>query len=132
MADRLVQLRQGRSAGVQVIGDPVSQRIVLLCHSTPGSCVFDPDPVATGGWGVQLVGIDRPGYGASPPLPDDVAPSIADRADDLAEYLKIVRAEAMGLGNEGPQHVGVVGWSTVNRSWLLELTGSLPDSEMPR
>lgn len=126
MADRLVTLRNGRRAGVQGRGDPVSQRIVLFCHPAPGSCEFDPDPQVTSEWGVHLVGIDRPGYGASPPLPDDEWPTITDRADDLAEYLSVIRAEAQAAGLEGPRHVGVVGWSAGGRV-ALALAAAYPD-----
>ncbi|WP_375400907.1 alpha/beta fold hydrolase [uncultured Amnibacterium sp.] len=126
MADRLVTLRGGRQAGVQGRGDPVSQRIVLFCHPAPGSGGFDPDPRITAEWGVHLIGMDRPGYGASPPLPDDEWPTITDRADDLAEYLGVIRAEAKAAGLPGPRHVGVVGWSAGGRV-ALALASAYPD-----
>lgn len=126
MADRLVTLRGGRRAGVQGRGDPMSQRIVLFCHPAPGSCDFDPDPRITAEWGVHLVGLDRPGYGASPPLPDDEWPTITDRADDLAEYLGVIRADAKAAGLDGPRHVGVVGWSAGGRV-ALALAAAYPD-----
>lgn len=126
MADRLVALRNGRQVGVQGRGDPVSQRIVLFCHPAPGSGDFDPDPRITADWGVHLVALDRPGYGASPPLPDEERPTITDRAEDLADYLGVIRADAMAAGLEGPRHVGVVGWSAGGRV-ALALAAAHPD-----
>lgn len=126
MADRLVTLRNGRRVGVQGRGDPMSQRIVLFCHPAPGSSDFDPDPRITAEWGVHLVALDRPGYGASPPLPDDEWPTITGRAEDLAEYIGIIRADAMAAGLQGPRHVGVVGWSAGGRV-AVALAAAYPD-----
>lgn len=115
MADRIVTLRGGRKAGVQVYGDPVADRFVVFCHPSPGSAMFDPAPLLTNRWGVHVVGLDRPGYGASLPLPADAPPTIGDRADDLAEYLQIIQGEARAAGAGAPSNFGVVGWSAGGR-----------------
>ncbi|MDO9397815.1 MAG: hypothetical protein Q7T71_14810 [Herbiconiux sp.] len=115
MADNLTTLPSGGVLGLSAAGDPLSERLVLFCGPTPGGGLFDPDPVVTGTWGVHLVSLDRPGYGATPAL-DEHAPadeaSIQARADDLAGYL-------IGAGRTARQSnatafgpVGVVGWGT--------------------
>ena len=115
MAERIITLRGGRAAGVQIFGDPVADRFVVFCHPSPGSALLDPDPELTNRWGVHVVGLDRPGYGSSAPLPDDTPPSIADRADDLAEYLQVVQSEARAVDAGAPRTFAVVGWAAGGR-----------------
>jgi pimeloyl-ACP methyl ester carboxylesterase len=98
---------------------------VVFFHPTPGAGVFDPDPVMTNRWGVHLTMLDRPGYGASEPLPDEEPASVQARADDVAEFLKRSALAPHGLsgrhsgsGSGNPDRprehrtVGVVGWSS--------------------
>jgi pimeloyl-ACP methyl ester carboxylesterase len=116
MADRTVALRDGRKLGIQGRGDPLAARIVVFCHPAPGACTFDPVPLVTSSAGVHLLAFDRPGYGASTPLEADVRPSVADRADDIAEYLTAMRAEISSSGDAATvPSVGVVGWSAGGR-----------------
>lgn len=115
MADRLVTLRDGRRIGLTALGDPIAERIVLLCHPAPGAGGFDPDPAVTSSWGVHLVSVDRPGYGASTPLADDRRPTIGRWADDLAEYIEFVVEQAREAGNTPLHRIGVVGWSAGGR-----------------
>jgi pimeloyl-ACP methyl ester carboxylesterase len=115
MADRLVKLRDGRQLGVTAFGDPVAQRIVVLCHPAPGAGGFDPDPAVTSSWGVHVVSPDRPGYGSSTPLPDTRRPSISRWADDLAEYVEFVIEQARETGIAPVRQVGVIGWSAGGR-----------------
>ena len=115
MADRLVTLRDGRRIGLTAFGDPIAERIVLLCHPAPGSGGFDPDPAITSSWGVHVVSVDRPGYGSSTPLADDRRPSIGRWADDLAEYIEFVIEQARETGATPLHRVGVIGWSAGGR-----------------
>jgi len=115
VADRLVTLRDGRRLGLTAFGDPVAERIVVLCHPAPGSGGFDPDPEVTSSWGVHMVSVDRPGYGASTPYADERRPTIGGWADDLAEYLEFVVEQARESGHTPLHKVGVVGWSAGGR-----------------
>jgi pimeloyl-ACP methyl ester carboxylesterase len=76
-------------------------RPVLFLHPAPGSRLLDPDPWATAGARVRLVTFDRPGYGASSPLPDGTVPTLTQAADDAAEVLDRL----------GVRRAAVVGWS---------------------
>lgn len=98
--DRLLRLDGGRLLAVDHRGPP-GARTVLFLHAAPGSRVLDPDPWATATAGVRLVLYDRPGYGASTPLPAGTVPTIAGAADDAATVIGEVKA----------RHVAVVGWS---------------------
>lgn len=98
--DRLLRLEGGRLLAIDHRGPP-GARTVLFLHAAPGSRVLDPDPWATATAGIRLVMYDRPGYGASTPLADDVVPTIAGAADDAATVIAEVKA----------RRVSVVGWS---------------------
>lgn len=110
MTDDRFVLKDGRSIGVTTFGDPLAERLVVLCSPCPGSSDFDPDPTVTNTWGVHLVSIDRPGYGASDPWPDP-APTIQGFADDIAERLReLVAASPDAARRKEIIPVGVVGW----------------------
>jgi pimeloyl-ACP methyl ester carboxylesterase len=98
--DRLLRLAGGRLMAVDHRGPPAG-RVVLFLHAAPGSRVLDPDPWATATAGVRLVLFDRPGYGASTPLPAGAVPTIVGAADDAATVLEEVKA----------RRAAVVGWS---------------------
>ena len=91
--DRTIAVEQfGSDSGVPVLFLPAS----------PGSRLFDPDPLATSEHGVRLLVVDRPGYGRSSPYPDAAIPGWSAFADDLAGALERERL--------GP--LPVIGWST--------------------
>jgi pimeloyl-ACP methyl ester carboxylesterase len=112
MANRIVTLPSGRTVGLSTAGDPAAQRVVLFCHPTPGAGQFDPDPTITDRWGVHLMALDRPGYGATPADAGDVTPTIEHRADDLAEFLTSSEESAGQVGDSERGPVGLVGWGT--------------------
>lgn len=103
------ELRSGRRVGVSLTGDPFADDLVAFCHPDGASGPFDPNPLATRESGVQLLSIDRPGYGGSESLGDDPA-SVELFADDLAEYAKD-RGLVGARGPDGrPAKMAVVGW----------------------
>ncbi len=105
----------GRTVGVTSFGDAGAERLVVFCHSAPGSSVFDPDPLVSDTSGLRIVALDRPGYGASDPLPSGRWPSIGRFADDIAEYLRSLTRDEEGNGIAGPRTFGIAGWSAGGR-----------------
>jgi pimeloyl-ACP methyl ester carboxylesterase len=129
--------RSGRTVAVHDLtpNAPAAAPVVLLCHSAPGSGLFDPDPAATAVAGVRLISVDRPGYGGSAPVKDGFA-TIGLAADDAAAVL----ADLLPAGATA----GVAGWSAGGRIALAlaarhpELVGRVgviaapaPDEEVP-
>ncbi len=90
------------TAGI-VDGD--AERTIVFCHSAPGAGIFDPDPAETQRRDVTLLGVDRPGYGGSDPLPDDEWSSVGSAADDIAAVLETFHV----------RRAGAVGWSAGGR-----------------
>jgi pimeloyl-ACP methyl ester carboxylesterase len=96
-ADRVLTLPAGRRLGWAEWGDPHG-RPVLLLHRSPGSRLFDPDAAATAAAGVRLLTLDRPGYGATDPVP---VPTRAALAADVVAFV-----DALGLDS-----LALAGWS---------------------
>lgn len=97
-----------QDAGRQLVADvsgPEDGPAVVFCHPAPGSRRFDPDPAVTARAGVRLVTVDRPGYGATSPLPPGTVPTIPAYADDIATV-----CDHLGL-----DQVTVIGWSAGGR-----------------
>lgn len=109
MADRLITTRTGRRLGVTGLGDPASRRLVIFFHPMPGAGSFDPDPAITRHT-VHMMGVDRPGYGSSPALPEGTAASLEGFADDVAQYIADLEDTAASIGSESFGPVGVIGW----------------------
>ncbi|NQX12618.1 alpha/beta hydrolase [Microbacteriaceae bacterium VKM Ac-2855] len=118
MADRRFVLASGRGVGISAQGDAFAKRTVVFCHPTPGAGAFDPDPLVTASADVQLVMVDRPGYGGSDALRLGERATMQDRADDIAEYLRSYRKR--------PESIGVVGWSS-GGAVALALAARHPD-----
>ncbi len=107
MAERRVELATGAMAGLSALGDPLADRLVLLCHATPGASGFDPDPLVTATWGAHILTLDRPGYGATEPARWF---SGASWADDVAAYLRRAEATADRISSADFGSIGVIGW----------------------
>jgi pimeloyl-ACP methyl ester carboxylesterase len=112
LANHLFELDNGRNVGVSSAGDPIALRLVVFCHPTPGAGGFDPDPVVTSQWGVHLLSVDRPGYGASDPLGDDEPRTFAARADDIAAFIRYSSSVAHQTSGTDFGRIGVVGWQS--------------------
>lgn len=95
-----VSLPRGVTLAFEEYGTPGGAPVLFL-GAAPSSRLLDPDPGATSDADVRLLTVDRPGYGASPPLAEGDTPSWSRFADDLAE----------GLTQIGVRRVAVVGWS---------------------
>ncbi|MFF1879741.1 alpha/beta fold hydrolase [Leifsonia sp. NPDC058230] len=126
MANLTFTLESGRTVGVTTFGDSAAERLVVFCHSAPGSSMFDPEPTVSSTRNVHIVALDRPGYGSSEPLPPGTWPSITRYADDIAEYLRVVTKEEIELGITRPRTVGIAGWSAGGRV-ALAFAARYPD-----
>jgi pimeloyl-ACP methyl ester carboxylesterase len=116
VATDLIEVRDGRRVQVHVQDGAPAGPTVLFCHGAPGAGLLDPEPAATAARGVTLLGVDRPGYGGSEPLPNGTWPSVASAADDAADVLERL----------GHRRVGVVGWSAGGRV-AVALAARRPD-----
>jgi pimeloyl-ACP methyl ester carboxylesterase len=112
VAGTRIRAASGRMMGLFGAGDPIADRLVLMCHPTPGSATFDPDPVVTERWGLHLAAIDRPGYGATDPFDDPAEASMREVVEDLASFLQETMRTADRVSNADFTKVGLIGWGT--------------------
>lgn len=95
-------LSDGRLLGYRVYGDPQGAPVYFF-HGLPGSheqAALVAEPAARAG--VALVAFDRPGFGASSPLPGaDIAAIVEDTAE-LAAHLGHRRFAVLGVSCGGP------------------------------
>lgn len=111
MAGTTIVTGSGRRLGITAYGDPVADRVVLLCHPSPGTAL-DPEPLVTDRWGVHLVTLDRPGYDSSDPVPDDERWTVEDHAKDVSDFVRRSERVADRISNARFERYGVVGWGT--------------------
>ncbi|HEY8319169.1 MAG TPA: alpha/beta hydrolase [Amnibacterium sp.] len=112
MAGTRIRAASGRMMGLFGTGDPIADRLVLMCHPTPGSGSFDPDPTVTSRWGVHLAGLDRPGYGATDALDDPADASMRELVEDLASFIEYTMKTADTISKADYTQVGLIGWGT--------------------
>jgi pimeloyl-ACP methyl ester carboxylesterase len=98
-----IEVRDGRRLGFAEFG-PVHGRPVLWLHGTPGARRQIPQAarVAAEELGVRLVGIDRPGVGASTPYLYDSVLDFAGDAAAIADRLGFDEFAMIGLSGGGP------------------------------
>jgi pimeloyl-ACP methyl ester carboxylesterase len=94
------------------ITGPASETLIRL----PGAGTFDPGPAETAARTVDLIAVDRPGYGGSEALDAGEWLSVDRGADDVAEVLR----------ERGTNRVSVAGWSAGGRI-ALALAARHPD-----
>ncbi|MGN6742350.1 MAG: alpha/beta fold hydrolase [Amnibacterium sp.] len=112
MAGTRIRAASGRMMGLFGTGDPLADRLVLLCHPTPGSATFDPDPVLTDRGGVHLAAIDRPGYGSTDPFEEPEQASMREVVEDLAAFIGDTMRTADKISKADYTKVGLIGWGT--------------------
>ena len=99
--ERTIHLGDGRTVGFATFGDPDGTP-VIWCHGGPGSRL-DPlhrDAEAAMA-GLLLVGVDRPGYGLSTPLPGRTIADWVPDAVAVADELKAGQFIAIGESTGG-------------------------------
>jgi len=96
-----IELRGGRTIGYADYGS-AAQTAVLWCHGGPGSRL-EPQSLAPAARdaGLRLVGIDRPGYGRSTPLPGRAIGDWVPDALAVVDHLGIDRFAAVGVSTGG-------------------------------
>ena len=103
--DDTCRLRDGRKLAYAEWG-PADGRPVLAFHGTPGSRLWSPDDfdpgMTTTECGVRLITVDRPGYGASDPLPGRTLLGWANDVEQLLDELSIDRCPMVGVSGGGP------------------------------
>jgi pimeloyl-ACP methyl ester carboxylesterase len=106
-----IRLRDGRTLGYRVTGDPGGAPVLLL-HGTPGSRLIwvasDSDLKA---WHVRLIQPDRPGFGLSTPAPSMEYSGYHTDVEQLLDHLQI-------------EKTAVLGWSA-GTPWSLALAATL-------
>lgn len=102
MRNQTLQLPpDGRTVGFADFGAPEGTA-VLWCHGGPGSRL-EPSPIveAATAAGIRLVGVDRPGYGLSPPQPGRTIAGWVPEAIALADFLDIDQFATVGVSTGG-------------------------------
>jgi pimeloyl-ACP methyl ester carboxylesterase len=107
MTHMTFEAASGRRIGITGMGEPASPRVAVLCHAAPGVGSIDPDPIASTKSGLHIVGIDRPGYGASDPYEGE--PRLDDWLSDVADYLSRLEPTSEASSGIDTEFVGVVG-----------------------
>ena len=75
---------------------------MFLFHGSPASRVFAPNPFTTEEFGVQLITVDRPGFGRSDPQPGRQILDWTADVEALAGSLGIQEFSVMGHSSGGP------------------------------
>jgi pimeloyl-ACP methyl ester carboxylesterase len=96
-----VTLSDGRTLEYVDLGDPTGTPVLFLpgTPATAGQALVVAD--AARGHGIRLIGLSRPGYGASTMSPPGLAPTAADTLA-LAHQLGLDRFAVMGSSGGGP------------------------------
>jgi pimeloyl-ACP methyl ester carboxylesterase len=102
-AERTVTLADGRRLGIAEFG-VAEGRTVFWFHGTPGGRRQVPPSArrAARDLGMRIIGVDRPGTGASTHHLYDELADFADDVSEVAERLDIERFGAIGLSGGGP------------------------------
>jgi len=98
-----ISLPDGRKVGFRRYG-VTTGRTMLYCHGLPGSRI-EPSLLhaAAGRQGLHVIGLERPGYGVTSPLPGRRMGDEAGDAGALADHLGCNRFDVIGFSGGGPQ-----------------------------
>jgi pimeloyl-ACP methyl ester carboxylesterase len=99
--DRVLNREHDRRIGVADFGDPDGIPVVW-CHGGPGSRL---EPAwldgAAAEAGLRVIGVDRPGYGLSTPVPGRTIATVVADMLDVADQLAIERFATVGVSTGG-------------------------------
>lgn len=112
MRDQQITRPDGRTVSFADYGSP-NQTAVVWCHGGPGSR-YEPEIVGQEAEraSLRLIGIDRPGYGRSTPLPGRTIGGWVDDAIAVVDDLGIDRFLAVGLSTGGAYALALAAGST--------------------
>lgn len=131
--DHAITASDGRRLCVRTFGDATAPALLLL-HGTPGSRLVSPritDPVIAAG--LQLITLDRPGYGQSDP---DYPRSLRAFADDIQIVTSALDVDSYviaGVSGGGPHALAAAANDGCHACIILggfapvPKTGALPD-----
>jgi pimeloyl-ACP methyl ester carboxylesterase len=127
MTHMTYEVASGHRLGISGIGEPASPRVAVLCHAAPGTGAIDPDPIASNDSGLRIIGIDRPGYGASDRYEGE--PDLDVWLADVRDYLSRLEPTSRRASGGGVEFVGVVGIG-YGAFYAAALAATVPD--LPR
>jgi pimeloyl-ACP methyl ester carboxylesterase len=107
MTHMTFEVASGHRLGISGMGEPVSTKVAVLCHAAPGTGAMDPDPIASNESGLRIIGIDRPGYGASDRYEGE--PDLDVWLADVRDYLSRLDPTARASSGLDVEFTGVVG-----------------------
>lgn len=112
----VVELPDGRVLAADDVGDPAGAPVLYLHGSPDCRLARHPDDGVAASAGIRLLAVDRPGYGASDPLPPGAPAGVRAWADDV-----VVLLDRLGVGR-----CAIAAWSA-GAPWAFGLAAALPD-----
>lgn len=99
---RQAQLKDGRRLGFAEYGEPEGTPIILFHDLWGNRSLRHPDDSILKRLGIRLIGVDRPGYGASMRKPGRGIMDVVDDVMLLGKALKLERFAVLGYSAGGP------------------------------
>ncbi|MCY3779152.1 MAG: alpha/beta hydrolase [Chloroflexi bacterium] len=99
---RQAQLQDGRRLGFAEYGEPAGSPVVLFHDVWGNRSLRHPDDSILRRLGIRLIGVDRPGYGASTRKPGRGIMDVVDDVMLLSKALKLERFAVLGYSAGGP------------------------------
>lgn len=99
---RQAKLQDGRRLGFAEYGDPAGLPVVLFHDLWGNRSLRHPDDSILVRHGIRLIGVDRPGYGASTRKPGRGIMDVVDDVMLLGKALKLERFAVLGYSAGGP------------------------------
>lgn len=128
---RQAQLKDGRRLGFIESGDP-SGKPVLIFHDLWGNRTLrHPDDTILKQLGIRLIGIDRPGYGASTRKPNRTLMDVVDDTMLLASGLNMKQFAVLGYSAGAPYALACA-YRFPDMVTHCAVVGSLPPMDDPQ
>ncbi len=129
--DSTLILSDGRTIAYARYGDP-SGYPIGYCHGLPSSRLEAKLAAESAAHlGLQLIAIDRPGYGRSDPLPPSNIGTWPEDLGRVADHLKLDRLSVMGVSGGGPYALAS-GWRLGSRIERIQLVCPLGPAYLER